>query len=160
MHNGQVGGYAAVKRRIEAPISDAFYDHRAGTTDSEALFLAALSAGLAEAPVEAMATTLFRVHGLMREAGLREALRFTAAVTDGTNIYAYRWASDGRAPSLYWRQTPKNLIVVSEPIDGERFRRPVCSWRDPVSLSRSDRSNMLRDAPPSAKGSAVYRQRA
>lgn len=125
MHNGQVGGYSVVKRRIEALISDEFYAHRAGTTDSEALFLAAMSAGLAEDPVAAMTGTLFHVSELMQAAGVRDALRFTAAMTDGTHLYAYRWASDGRAPSLYWRQTPKNLLVVSEPLDGDRAR-----WRE------------------------------
>jgi predicted glutamine amidotransferase len=125
MHNGQVGGYCAVKRRVEALISDEYYPHRSGTTDSEALFLAALSAGLAEDPIGAISTTLHRVVGLMRDAGVKEALRFTAALTDGANVYAYRWASDGLAPSLYWRQTPRALLVASEPLDGERGR-----WRE------------------------------
>ncbi len=125
MHNGQVGGYATVKRRIEALISDEFYAFRTGTTDSEALFLAALSNGLADNPVRSIASTLLRVQAIMRDAGIREPLRFAAAVTDGTDIHAFRWASDGRAPSLYWRQTPKNLLVVSEPLDGDRAR-----WRE------------------------------
>ena len=125
MHNGQVGGYCTIKRKIEALISDEFYGHRSGTTDSEALFLAALSNGLIDHPVQAMASTLHRVHALMRDANVKEPLRFTAAMTDGTNFFAYRWASDGCAPSLYWRQTAKNLLVVSEPLDGERAR-----WRE------------------------------
>ena len=125
MHNGQIGGYCAVKRRVEALISDEFYPFRTGTTDSEALFLAALSNGLNDDPVRAMTATLHRVDRMMREANIKEALRFTAAVTDGTSVFAYRWASDGRAPSLYWRQTPKHLLVASEPLDGDRAR-----WRE------------------------------
>ena len=125
MHNGQVGGYAAVKRRMEALIADEFYPYRTGTTDSEALFLAAMSRGLAEAPMEAMAATLLEVQHLMRVARVAEPLRFAAAVTDGKHIHAFRWASDGRAPSLYWRQTPRNLLIVSEPLDGEHAR-----WRE------------------------------
>ena len=74
-----------------------------------------------------MAATLHAVHGLMLKAGLREALRFTACLTDGTDLYAFRWASDGRAPTLYWRQTDGNLVVVSEPLDGDRKRNgPRC----------------------------------
>ena len=40
--------------------------------------------------------------------------------TDGENLTAYRWACDGRPPSLYFREGPCGLVVVSEPIDGCR----------------------------------------
>ena len=120
MHNGQVGQFCAIKRRVEAMIPDELYHHRSGTTDSEALFLAAFSHGLMADPIGGMAATLHAVHRLMREAGLQEALRFTAALTDGRDLYAFRWASDRRAPPLYWRQDRGNLIVVSEPLDGDR----------------------------------------
>ncbi|GJE17387.1 class II glutamine amidotransferase [Methylobacterium marchantiae] len=117
MHNGQIGGYHRIKRRIEALIPDAFYEARRGTTDSEAIFLLALANGLAEDPIGAMAETLSTVRDLMQAAGITEALRFTAVVTDGETLTAYRWACDGRPPSLYYRQTETGLVVVSEPID-------------------------------------------
>ena len=117
MHNGQVGGYGRIRRRIDGLIPDTLYDSRLGTTDSEALFLIALSLGLADEPVSAMARTLQLVHGLMGQAGIDEPLRFTAAYTDGADLFAYRWASDGRPPTLYYRESGGNLLVVSEPID-------------------------------------------
>ena len=43
MHNGQIGGYARIRRRLEAMIPDALYEARQGSTDSEALFLLALA---------------------------------------------------------------------------------------------------------------------
>ncbi len=117
MHNGQVGGYGRIRRRIDGLIPDTLYDSRLGTTDSEALFLIALSLGLADEPVSAMARTLQLVHGLMGQAGIDEPLRFTAAYTDGADLFAYRWASDGRPPTLYYRESGGNLLVGSEPID-------------------------------------------
>ena len=120
MHNGQIGQFCAIKRRVEAMIPDDLYHHRSGTTDSEALFLASFAYGIDRDPIGGMAATLHAVHGLMLKAGLREALRFTACLTDGTDLFAFRWASDGRAPTLYWRQTQGNLVVVSEPLDGDR----------------------------------------
>jgi glutamine amidotransferase len=118
MHNGQIGGYAGLKRRIEAMIPDELYGARLGTTDSEAIFLAALAQGLAEDPLGAMARTLGTVRALMAKADVREPLRFTAALTDGDDLYAFRWACDGYPPSLYFRETEGGLTVVSEPIDG------------------------------------------
>jgi predicted glutamine amidotransferase len=117
MHNGQIGGYGRVRRGLEALIHDDFYPTRVGTTDSEAIFLAALSDGLAQDPVGAVARTLARVRAMMLAAGITEALRFTAALTDGDTLYAFRWASDGRPATLYLRQTPDATLVVSEPLD-------------------------------------------
>lgn len=125
MHNGQIGGYARLKRRIEAMIPDEFYDARLGTTDSEAIFLAALAEGLAEDPLGAMARTLKRVREMMEVFGVDEPLRFTAALTDGISLYAFRWACDERPPSLYFREAEGGLTVVSEPIDGRKE-----GWRE------------------------------
>ncbi len=120
MHNGQIGGYPRIRRRLEAMIPDGLYEARQGTTDSEALFLLALAHGLDRDPVAAMAASVSAARGLMREAGIDEPLRFTAVLTDGESLTAYRWACDGRPPSLYWRETGTGLAVVSEPIDGLR----------------------------------------
>lgn len=117
MHNGQIGGYGRVRRPLESLIRDDFYTNRVGTTDSEALFLAALSDGLDEDPVGAMARTIARVRTFMDRAGVTEALRFTAALTDGETLYAFRWASDAKPATLYLRQTAEATLVVSEPLD-------------------------------------------
>jgi glutamine amidotransferase len=120
MHNGQVGGWAQVRRAVDALIPDSLYHYRQGTTDSEAILLAAMAHGLEDDPPAAMADTLARVHGLMVAAGVSAPLRFTAALTDGHHLWAFRWASDSRPASLYWRRDEAGLVIVSEPIDGER----------------------------------------
>ena len=120
MHNGQVGGWGLVRRQIEAMIPDQLYMARQGTTDSEAMLLAAVALGLLDDPVTAMAAMLGRVRRLMDAAAISEPLRFTAALTDGANLWAYRWASDGKPATLYWKHEEGRLIVVSEPIDGHR----------------------------------------
>ena len=125
LHNGQIVNYCAVKRRLDALIPDDLYQLRAGTTDSEALFLAAFAHGLTEDPVAALTATLRTVHGLMLEARIKEPLRATMALTDGRDLFAFRWASDDCAPTLYWRQTEHDLMVVSEPLDGQR-----ALWRE------------------------------
>ena len=118
MHNGQVGAYAGLRRRIENLIPDDFYSGRQGSTDSEAIFLAALSRMEGDDPVAAIGSVLAEVKALMQASGVCEALRFTSALTDGRNLYAFRWACDARAPTLYWRKDgTDNLCVVSEPYD-------------------------------------------
>ena len=65
MHNGQVGEWTRIRRRVEAMIPDDFYDERTGTTDSEAIFLAALSRGLVADPVRAITATLGDIRAAM-----------------------------------------------------------------------------------------------
>ena len=86
MHNGQVGGWPAVRRRVESVIPDDLYPHRTGTTGSEALFPAALARGLDRDPVGAMADTMAEVKHPMPAAGTAEALRFTATLTNGHTV--------------------------------------------------------------------------
>jgi len=117
MHNGQVGGYERIRRRIEALIPDALYCRRRGTTDSEAIFLAALGMGLEQDPQGALASTLSQVERLMQEADIGEPLRFTAALTDGERIFAIRYSSDDHPPSLYMAEDEDGVLVVSEPLD-------------------------------------------
>src|ERR1700683_4862760 len=52
MHNGFVGSWSRLRRRVEAMIPDALYPARIGTTDSEAIFLAIMGAGI-DRPVAA-----------------------------------------------------------------------------------------------------------
>ena len=125
MHNGQVGGYGLLKRKLESLIPDDLYAHRTGSTDSEALFLAVLARIATDGPLAAIAATLKTIGDMMDGADIHEALRFTAALTDGETVFAVRWASDDRAPSLYWRETGGNLVVVSEPLDDAR-----ADWRE------------------------------
>jgi glutamine amidotransferase len=123
MHNGQIGGFDRLRRRLEAKIPDALYPHRLGTTDSETTFYLALGHGLAETPVAAFRAMLADVRAEMAAANIDEPLRFTAAFSDGRRIIAVRYASDDKPPSLYWRQDGETIVVVSEPLDGE-----VQSW--------------------------------
>lgn len=120
MHNGQIGGYSQIRRGVEAMIADRLYGSRVGTSDSEAIFFAAMANGLSKDPIAALARTLRAIHGLMIEADIDEPLRFTAAVTDGQTLFGFRWASDNRPPSLYYRNNTTDVIVASEPIDGCR----------------------------------------
>ena len=54
--------------------------------------------------------------------GVTDAFRCTAAWSDGKTIWAVRYASDDKPPSLYTRQLPdgSGTLVVSEPLDTAR----------------------------------------
>jgi glutamine amidotransferase len=120
MHNGQIGGYQAVRRQVEALIPDPVYPARHGTTDSEAIFLAAIARGAANDAIRAFTEVLSAIRGITKAAGVNDALRFAAAFTNGDTLTAFRWACDSNAPTLYWRHDSNGLHVVSEPLDETR----------------------------------------
>ena len=121
MHNGQVGGYDSFRRDADMMIPEALYPHRKGATDSEALFLVALAEGLDDDPRGALERAAARFIRLAQKKGAAPHLRLTAALSDGQNLYAVRYATDDAAPSLYhrWSESRGGMAVVSEPLEAE-----------------------------------------
>ena len=120
MHNGSIGNWSRIRRQVECLIPDELYGSRIGTTDSEALFLAILGHGGAKDPVGATREVLSKVTAMVSTDGHTEALRFTAALTNGSDLYAFRYAANDNPNSLYYRESGDNVVVVSEPLDAER----------------------------------------
>lgn len=122
MHNGKIGGWEKIRRRFERHIPDELFEHRHGTTDSEALFLVMLALGLEHDPETAVARALGIVEEEMKAVGVTEPLRFTAAFSDGNRLHAVRYASSGVPETLYTRKRRDNAgrLLVSEPLDDGR----------------------------------------
>jgi glutamine amidotransferase len=117
MHNGQIGDWSLIRRSVEALIPDEFYKSRIGTTDSEAVFLAMLGAGIDADPIGATVRTIATLNRIVLASGTHEPLRYTAALSDGHTLYAFRYANNDTANTLYYRETDGNVVVVSEPLD-------------------------------------------
>jgi glutamine amidotransferase len=119
MHNGQVGGFEHFRRCGDMLIPDDYYCERRGATDSEALFLVALSEGMNEDPCGALERATAKFEALSRARGSTPHIRMTAAFSDGKKLYAVRYATDDKAPTLYhrWSETHQGRAVVSEPLE-------------------------------------------
>ena len=120
MHNGVIGEWSLIRRTVEAMIPDDLYASRLGTTDSEAVFLALMGAGGADDPVGATERTLDVLTGLVNAGGQKHPLRFTSALTNGKDLYAFRFAVNDNANTLYFRSAGDNVVIVSEPLDKDR----------------------------------------
>jgi glutamine amidotransferase len=131
MHNGQIGGYAALRRTLESWLPDDLYAARRGATDSELLFLLAVAREREGACVaDAVLSTLRDVSSLMRERGITQALRFAATWADGERLLAFRFASDGKPPTLYLRRCAQGTMIASEPLcdGGAGAEPPGTGW--------------------------------
>jgi len=128
MHNGKIGNWHSCRKDIEDLIDHTHYPHREGTTDSEALFLTALSKGLTSNPIKSMQDTFHDVLKIMQIHQSTEPLRVSCALTNGKEIWAFRFSSDDQSPSMYFgsphtrsqahTSNPINTIA-SEPSDSQ-----------------------------------------
>ena len=116
MHNGFLGNWNRWRRHVEALIPDELYPSRIGTTDSEAIFLAILGAGI-EHPVAATKKILAMLTDIVRQSETQDRFRFTAALTNGHDLYAFRYSVNDRANTLYYREAAGGIVIVSEPFD-------------------------------------------
>lgn len=107
MHNGKIGNFRKIKRKIRESLSDELYDMVQGTTDSEhafALFLNFLGDNMNEPSLEtmkeAMGRTIKRIVELSHSSGGSEATFLNFAVTDGDRLIATRYVDKGKKPSM------------------------------------------------------------
>jgi predicted glutamine amidotransferase len=116
MHNGFVGSWNRLRRQVEALIPDALYPARIGTTDSEAIFLGIMGAGI-DRPVTAAEKVLISITDFANQNASADRFRFTAALSNGRDLYAFRYAVNDRANTLYYRESDTAIVIVSEPLD-------------------------------------------
>jgi len=134
MHNGLIREFATVKRDLVLAVDESLYPQITGQTDSEVLLYLALTFGLAQDPPGGVA----RAIGFAEECGHRHGVRYpfqgTIAVSDGRQVWGFRYSSEGQSRSLFvtrdvaglrrlhperkiLQQVPDDArLVVSEPI--------------------------------------------
>jgi predicted glutamine amidotransferase len=117
MHNGQIGGFERVRRPLEQLVPDALYACRRGTTDSELIFYLLFRHGLEHDPAGALQRTLGEILAVSAASGVSEPLHMTAALSNGRQTWALRFATDDDPPSLYWAMKDSEMIIASEPLD-------------------------------------------
>jgi glutamine amidotransferase len=101
VHNGLVSGYDRLRRDLLLAVDPSLFSGIQGSTDSEVLFHLALTFGLEDDPLGALAQTLGLVESLAEREGIREALQASIGVSDGRRLWAVRYATVGPARTLF-----------------------------------------------------------
>jgi glutamine amidotransferase len=92
------------------------------------LFLVALSKGLVHDPIAAIQETLRDVAKIMNRHHADEPMRISCALTNGRDIWAFRYSSDDQSPSMYFgsphtRAKEQGIhpitTIASEPSDSD-----------------------------------------
>jgi predicted glutamine amidotransferase len=134
VHNGLVREFPRVKRELALVVDKSLYTDIEGSTDSELLFYLALTLGLEDDPPGAVERMVGLVEETGRRQGIEHPIQMTIGTADGTNVWAFRYSSEGKSRSLYYSTNVRTLremyperprlqeasdesrIIVSEPI--------------------------------------------
>jgi glutamine amidotransferase len=134
VHNGYLGGIKAVRRDLMLAVDPALFTEIHGSTDTEVVFHLALTHGLEEDPIGALERTIGFIEATAAPHGITDAVQGTFAITDGTCLWAVRYATDGPPRSLFasadvdaihrlypenertGRLTEDDRLIVSEPL--------------------------------------------
>ena len=80
------------------------------------MFLAIMGAGI-DHPLAATERTLATLTDMVNQNKPGDRFRFTAALSNGKDLYAFRYAVNDRANTLYYRESETSIVIVSEPLD-------------------------------------------
>ncbi|MGA7051791.1 MAG: class II glutamine amidotransferase [Mycobacterium sp.] len=102
VHNGYVADYKRLRRQLLLAVHPDLFTNIDGSTDSEVLFHLALTFGLADDPIAGLARMAGFVEATAAAAGVTDpALQMTVGVSDGTRLYAVRYASGAEVNTLF-----------------------------------------------------------
>ncbi|MBC2932083.1 class II glutamine amidotransferase [Nocardioides sp. zg-1228] len=101
MHNGAIASFSRVKRDLTLAVAPDLFPLIAGSSDSEIFFYLALTFGLEDDPPAAVSRAVALIEQTGRRHGVEHPLQMTVATTDGETTWAFRYASDGHARSLF-----------------------------------------------------------
>lgn len=118
VHNGEVFGIEKFRKRLIEAISDELFPSIMGTTDSEVMFYLCLSFGLDADPEGALSRMAGFIESVAKAHGVAETLWMTLGLTDGKALYAVRYASDGKAPTLYHSRDVEDIYRLNPELEG------------------------------------------
>lgn len=117
MHNGLIRDFPRTRRKLLAAVDDTLFSSIEGTTDSETMFYLALTFGLEQDPIDAVARMVGFVEQTGAEHGVEHPVQMTIATTDGCTVWAFRYSSEGASRSLYFSTRMDALKELYPEID-------------------------------------------
>jgi glutamine amidotransferase len=146
VHNGYVADYEVLRRELLLAVRPDLFTNIEGSTDSELLFHLALTFGLAEDPIAGLALMAGFVETAAAAAGVTDpALQMTVGVSDGTRLYAARYASGTEVNTLFVSEDVASLRMLYP--ENERFSHFSDGARAVVSEPLIDLPGMWREIP-------------
>jgi glutamine amidotransferase len=150
MHNGQIKGWPLVKRDLAMAVEPGLFTKIEGTTDSEMMFYLALTFGLENDVPGAIARMVGLVEKVGKTHNVECPMHMTLAIGDGERLWFFRYASDAKAPTLYYSTDIRELRKLYPDIP--RFKEVSDETRMVVSEPFIDLPGAWQEVPQSSWG--------
>jgi len=137
VHNGLINDYEKLRRELTIAIAPEYFPLIQGSTDSELMFLLALTFGM-EGDVKAgVARMAGFVEHTARSHGIQDALQMTLGISDGESLYAVRYSTEGMSRSLF-HSASRDATMEIAPDAGRISRNARAIVSEPLSNLESD----------------------
>jgi predicted glutamine amidotransferase len=131
-------------------VDQSLYASIEGSTDSELLCYLALTFGLEDDPPSAVERTVGFVEKVGRRHGTGHPIQMTIGTTDGNNIWAFRYSSEGDSRTLYYSSDVRALRNLYP--DRPRLQEVSDESRIIVSEPLGDLPGVWNEVPESSYG--------
>lgn len=145
VHNGFIADFHLLRRDLMLAIDPQLFADVQGSTDTEVVFHLALTLGLEDDPIAALERTVGLIEETAGRHGVADAVQASFGVSDGENLWAVRYASDGNARSLFASSDADSLRHLYP--DNERFQQLTEDDRLIVSEPFSDLPGVWHEIP-------------
>src|SRR5215213_6182324 len=145
VHNGFIADFHVLRRDLMLAVDPLLFAEIQGSTDTEVVFYLALTFGLEDDPIHALERTVGLIETVARDRGVAGPVQASFGVSDGTTLWAVRYASESRARSLF-ASADVDTIRRLHP-ENERFQRLGLGDRLIVSEPFSDLPGVWREIP-------------
>ncbi len=145
VHNGYIADFPKLRRDLMLAIDPERFAAVHGSTDTEVVFQLALTFGLEDDPISAIEKTVGLIEQTAQAHGVEGAVQGTFCASDGTHLWAVRYATEGPARSLYASTEAETIRRLHPEI--ERFKQLSDDDRVVVSEPFSDLPGVWREIP-------------
>ncbi len=147
VHNGFIADFHLLRRDLMLAIDPARFADVRGSTDTEVVFQLALTFGLEADPIKALERTIGLIEETARSAGVDDPVQGSFGISDGTSLWAVRYATNGSPRSLFASDDADSIRRLHP--ENPRFQRLHPDDRVIVSEPFSDLPGVWKEIPPS-----------
>lgn len=137
VHNGLINKYEKLRRDLTFAVAPDLFPHVLGSTDSELMFMLALTFGMESDVKTGIARMAGLVEQLAEQYEIEDALQMTLGISNGESLYAVRYSTVGNSRTLF-HSASRDVTMEIAPEAGRISRDARAIVSEPFSDLESD----------------------